>query len=202
MSGTEGWSRIVYSKDERGVIVDSKVIGADEDMPEGFSGSAEYTPIYDVRADHQEPVAESKLTPWDTPTGPSSKVAKSSYEVSDGTPRQAREQAGEDLTGAEEEADELLDEGSEEDDSDELDEVDEGTPRQAREQAGEDLTGAEEEADELSGESDDDGPPPQGGPGSGKESWAQYAANKGVSVPQTATRDEIVAAVKKAGHPV
>lgn len=46
------------------------------------------------------------------------------------------------------------------------------------------------------------GPPPKGGPGSGAEAWAQYAADQGVSVAEGASRDEIVEALSKAGKPV
>jgi hypothetical protein len=44
--------------------------------------------------------------------------------------------------------------------------------------------------------------PPQGGPGSGAPAWRQYAASQGVSVPEGAGRDEIIAALKAAGKPV
>lgn len=51
---------------------------------------------------------------------------------------------------------------------------------------------------------DDEGPnpPPQGGAGSGIEAWRAYADELGVEVAESATRDDIVAAVRKAGHPV
>jgi hypothetical protein len=45
-------------------------------------------------------------------------------------------------------------------------------------------------------------PPPQGGPGSGKDAWAAYAANLDVQVPDDAGRDDIIAAIRDAGHPV
>lgn len=45
-------------------------------------------------------------------------------------------------------------------------------------------------------------PPPQGGPGSGKEAWAAYADALGVEVDDDASRDDIIDAVEKAGHPV
>lgn len=43
--------------------------------------------------------------------------------------------------------------------------------------------------------------PPKGGAGSGKEAWADYAAERGVEVDEDATRDEIVAALDAAGVP-
>lgn len=42
--------------------------------------------------------------------------------------------------------------------------------------------------------------PPKGGPGSGVEAWAAYAAGK-VEVPEDAKRDDIVAALDAAGFP-
>jgi hypothetical protein len=45
-------------------------------------------------------------------------------------------------------------------------------------------------------------PPPLNGPGSGVEAWAAYAAALSVTVPEGAKRDEIVEAVRAAGHPV
>lgn len=43
--------------------------------------------------------------------------------------------------------------------------------------------------------------PPKGGAGSGKEAWAAYAASNDVEVDADATRDDIVAALDKAGVP-
>lgn len=45
-------------------------------------------------------------------------------------------------------------------------------------------------------------PPPQGGPGSGRDAWAGYAAELGVDVDGDAGRDDIIAAVRDAGHRV
>lgn len=45
-------------------------------------------------------------------------------------------------------------------------------------------------------------PPPKAGPGSGADSWSQYAAELGVQVPEGAKRDEIVQAISDAGKPV
>lgn len=47
-----------------------------------------------------------------------------------------------------------------------------------------------------------DGPPPQSGRGSGTDAWVAYAASAGVDVPDDAGRDDIIAAVAAAGHPV
>lgn len=121
-------------------------------------------------------------------------------EVDEGTPRQAREQSEDgESTGAEEEVDESLESDEDQSDDEDSDEVDSGTPVQAREQAGEELTGAEQEAAEDS-DSGSDEPPPRGGAGSGSDAWTAYAGRKGVSIPEDASRDEIIAAVEKAGH--
>lgn len=45
-------------------------------------------------------------------------------------------------------------------------------------------------------------PPPLAGSGSGEKAWAAYAEQLGVSVPEDAKRDDIVDAVRSAGHPV
>jgi hypothetical protein len=57
-------SRIVYAKDARGVIVDSQVIGVDDEVPEGFSETAEYQ-TYVPQPGEAPPVDESRLTTWD-----------------------------------------------------------------------------------------------------------------------------------------
>lgn len=211
---------ILHRKDERGVIVESGVFGPDDEVPEGF-GTADYQPIYAVREDDQAPVAEVDQKPWSSPIAKGSWVENRPEDapVDDGTPWEAREE----LTGAEQEA--LDDLESVEDESESEDESDEGSPREAREQSEDgELTDAETEADEEL-ESDEDASesedetdagtpmqalsqsedvqaPPQGGPGSGKEAWTQYAAAKSVTVPEDASRDEIIAACKKAGVPV
>lgn len=46
------------------------------------------------------------------------------------------------------------------------------------------------------------GPPPQSGKGSGRDAWVVYAESKGVAVSDDATRDDVIAAVSDAGHPV
>lgn len=61
MAGTDGWSRIVYAKDERGVILDSQVVGPDDDVPEGFEDKAEYQTVI-LSPTEGPPVDESKLT--------------------------------------------------------------------------------------------------------------------------------------------
>lgn len=45
------------------------------------------------------------------------------------------------------------------------------------------------------------GPPPKSGSGSGRDAWAAYAEQQGVTVPEGATRDDIVAALDTAGKP-
>lgn len=208
----------LHRKDERGVIVESKVFGPDDEIPEVF-GTDGYSPIYAPREDDQEPIAESVLTPWSSP------VAKGTWvqdrpevdEVDEGSPEQVREE----LTEAEREALDALEEN--EDGEGDEPELDEGSPEQAREQAGEELTEAEQEALDAA-DSDEDGEPqvdetdagtpvqatdtsdvpvpPQGGPGSGRDVWAAYAASKGVEVEAGDGRDEIIAACKAAGVPV
>lgn len=224
---SEGWSKILHRTDERGVIVDSRVFGPDDEIPEGF-GTGEYQPIHAPREDEQEPVAESELTPWDSPVGKGGWVENrpEDAEVDEGTPVQAR---GEDeMTDAEREAAEALESGEDDGDEDEP-EVDDGTSRQAREQSEDgELTEAEEEVDEeLESEEGDgaeqasdevdegtpiqareqaedgpQGPPPQSGAGSGRDVWAGYSARQGVPVEEGAGRDDIIAALKKAGKPV
>ena len=195
---------ILHRKDERGVIVETRIFGPDDEVPEGF-GAVEYSKIHPVTAQRQ-PVAESRVRPVSTAAGRPTKQTESSDEVSEGTPLQAREQAGEDLTEVEQEALEQAVSDATDGLVEQVDESDEGTPRQAREQAEDgELTEAEKESDEGLTALDDSGdvqPPPQGGPGSGKEAWAQYAAARNVAVPEDATRDDIIGAVQKAGHPV
>lgn len=46
-------------------------------------------------------------------------------------------------------------------------------------------------------------PPPLGGPGSGRDAWAAYAATQGVTVTDDMrSRDDVVNAVKAAGKPI
>lgn len=61
MSGDTSLSRIVYRKDERGVILDSAVVIGDDDVPEGFEESAEYESL-EFTTKEAPPVDESKLT--------------------------------------------------------------------------------------------------------------------------------------------
>jgi hypothetical protein len=42
--------------------------------------------------------------------------------------------------------------------------------------------------------------PPRSGAGSGRDAWAAHAATRGVTVPEGATRDEIIALVDQAGQ--
>lgn len=197
MAGTEGWGRIVYRKDERGVILDSQVVAADEETPEGFEEKAEYQTVV-ISPTEGPSVDESRLTTWD------GLVLGQTVDVIKGDEQEGPSQPG----------------GVDKDDVDfdEPDTVESGGEVVVGD--GEILTGetvdeVKDDADQQEGPSDPggssegesedeefEGPPPQGGPGSGKEAWSQYAASKDVSVPENATRDEIVAAVQKAGHPV
>jgi hypothetical protein len=52
------------------------------------------------------------------------------------------------------------------------------------------------------GDGSEDAPPPKGGPGSGVDAWRAYAAKKGVKVEDDANRDDVIAALQSAGHPV
>lgn len=45
-------------------------------------------------------------------------------------------------------------------------------------------------------------PPRMGGAGSGREEWGAYADSQGVTYSESASRDEIVEALRKAGKPV
>jgi hypothetical protein len=45
------------------------------------------------------------------------------------------------------------------------------------------------------------GPPPKGGAGSGVDAWAAYAAERGVDVPDGATREQIQSLLHDAGVP-
>lgn len=56
--------------------------------------------------------------------------------------------------------------------------------------------------DHLFGEPVGDEPPPRSGQGSGVKAWAAYASAQGVQVPEDASRDEIVDALRDAGKPV
>lgn len=53
----------------------------------------------------------------------------------------------------------------------------------------------------VSGEGGGDDPPPKGGPGSGRDAWAAYAAEHKVDVPADATREDIVSALDAADVP-
>lgn len=46
---------------------------------------------------------------------------------------------------------------------------------------------------------DDDSPPPQGGPGSGLKAWLAYAEKHGVAVDSEWSRDDVIEALEKAG---
>jgi hypothetical protein len=56
--------------------------------------------------------------------------------------------------------------------------------------------------DEGGGQSAAPVQPPLGGPGSGVEAWALYAGELGVNVDGLTKREEIVDAIKAAGHTV
>jgi hypothetical protein len=49
-----------------------------------------------------------------------------------------------------------------------------------------------------------DGPPPRAGAGSGTDAWKAYAASfdPPVEVAEDAKRDDVIAAIEAAGHPV
>jgi hypothetical protein len=60
------------------------------------------------------------------------------------------------------------------------------------------------EAGDDSGQPDGGGPtpPPLGGAGSGADAWIGYARELGVDVDDDAKRDDVVDAIREAGHPV
>jgi hypothetical protein len=185
MAGNEDWSRIVYSKDERGVILDSRVIGADDEVPEGFEEKAEYQTVV-TSPTEGPPVAESRLTTWD------GVVLGQTIDVIKGDAQEGPSQpGGPDVVDSDDEpGDEVVVNGDPSPDAGlTVDEV-----------KGDEQEGPSDPGGETSGEAS---VPPQGGPGSGKEAWAQYAATyPDVSVPEDASRDEIIAALKAAGKPV
>jgi hypothetical protein len=47
----------------------------------------------------------------------------------------------------------------------------------------------------------DDGPPPKGGPGSGKQAWVDYASAHNIEVPDSASKDDIITALESAEVP-
>ncbi len=53
--------------------------------------------------------------------------------------------------------------------------------------------------DSAEAKSDDDAPPPQGGPGSGLKAWAAYAKKHDVAVESDWSRDDVIEALEKAG---
>lgn len=61
MAGDSSTSRIVYQKDERGVILGSAVVVDGDDVPEGYEDSVEYE-SFKVTEKEAAPVDESKLT--------------------------------------------------------------------------------------------------------------------------------------------
>lgn len=210
--------RVVYLTDERGVIVDSAVIGPDDELPEGFSDSAEYTSVV-PQAQEQPPVESSELTAWkgldlSQTVDAIKETAEAQEGATDPAGLRSNEEVGEDeplgVEGTVEQTDEVVqaDDGATEFDASQT--VDEilgdrqiGTadPR-GEESDDEGSEDAEEPALAEDGEESAASPPPRRGAGSGKEEWAQYAEAQGVEVPEDASRDEIIAAVDEAGKPV
>ncbi len=62
--------------------------------------------------------------------------------------------------------------------------------------------GVEEAPQRQAAPRDPGTPPPMSGMGSGAEVWALYAAEVDVDIPEGATRDQIVEAIKAADKPV
>lgn len=60
---------------------------------------------------------------------------------------------------------------------------------------------AQKDTGQETGQGPAEGPPPMSGTGSGKESWAAYAAAHNIDVPDDAKRDDIVAALEAAKVP-
>jgi hypothetical protein len=133
---------ILHRKDEHGVIVEGRVFGPDDEVPEGF-GPATFEPVKnEVRL---STVEESKLTPWESPVVYQGiEEQPDDSQVNEGSPVQAREE----LTEAEQEAIDAI--GSEEDDVEDENQVNEGSPVQAKEEAGVELTESEEKPGEES----------------------------------------------------
>ena len=59
-----------------------------------------------------------------------------------------------------------------------------------------------EESESAASDGTSDGPPPRAGKGSGEPAWRKYAEDNGVDVSGLEGRDDIIAAVDKAGVPV
>jgi len=80
---------------------------------------------------------------------------------------------------------------------------DDVVPAEVAEQIG-DHAWADDDPDEGEPEPSSTGPkpPPMGGKGSGTEAWAQYAEQLEVDLPDDANRDDIIDAIREAGHPV
>ena len=59
------------------------------------------------------------------------------------------------------------------------------------------------DGDDQSGEEDESTSeiPPKSGPEGSRAAWADYAAARGVEIPATMKRNEIIAAIEAAGHP-
>lgn len=132
---------ILYRKDERGVITDSRVFSPGEEIPEGF-GEAGYERLQTARVVENK-ISESKLTPWDSATAKAEATQEAPEGLNSGTPLQARQQVGGEITEAEKEAQKLVDEAASVV-PEESNEVSDGSPVQAKEAAGVKLTEAEE----------------------------------------------------------
>lgn len=137
---------ILHRKDETGVIVESGVFGPDDEIPKGF-GPQEFE-VVQVGTRVVE-MAESKLTPWDEAAAKAEVTQVAPEDLNEGTPIQARLQAGAKPTKAEKEALKALDDSSDADEDD--NEVSDGSPVQGKEAAGVKLTEAERKPGEESG---------------------------------------------------
>jgi hypothetical protein len=67
--------------------------------------------------------------------------------------------------------------------------------------AAESQVSGEGSTSETPSESDDDGPPPKSGAGSGVAKWREYAARHGVEVPADASREDVITALTEADVP-
>jgi hypothetical protein len=60
----------------------------------------------------------------------------------------------------------------------------------------------EDEDEEAATDGDTPEPPPRSGPRGSGQAWRDYATAVGVDVPADAKRDDVIAALRKAGKPV
>lgn len=192
MAGDTG-SHIVYLQDDRGVILEAQVVLDGDETPEGFVDKVEYESVI-LRPTEGPPADESRLTITENRVD-----LRQTVDTIKGDEQEGPSDPG----GLQENPDAFDDDEDGPQPGDPVT-VDDGSSAHDAGETIDETLGDRQEGPSSPGEDSDkdSGPPPQGGPGSGAPAWSQYAASKDVSVPEGASRDDIIAAVKKAGHPV